>query len=132
MLNGLIPNLRKMMVFLVVYMGGSQMRCKLIAAVVLLVSFQFMPQQSFADVVEDAYRLCATFENTGMSTECKVSGWGSTVDVTIDTNGGEARKICAGLVEMMAEKTRSFAGKWKLRIFSPYSGERPIAVCTLR
>lgn len=105
---------------------------QIVTAIFLITSFQFMPQHSSAEVVEDAYRLCVTFEKTGMSTECKVSGWGSTVDVTIDTNGGEARKICVGVVEMMAKQTRNFAGKWKLRIFSPYSGERPIAVCTLR
>lgn len=99
---------------------------------VLVASMIVLPQVSSADVIDDSYRLCTTFENTGMSTECEVKGRGSTVDVTIDTNGGEARKICAGVVEMMAEQTRSFAGKWKLRIYSPYSGDRPIAVCTLK
>ncbi len=84
------------------------------------------------DAVTDAYRLCETFEKTGMSTVCEVKGWGSTIDVTIDTNGGEARKICTGVVDMTADVTRSFAGNWKLQIFSPYSGEKPIAVCTLR
>jgi hypothetical protein len=85
-----------------------------------------------ADVIDDAYRLCKAMEATGLTTECEVKGWGSTVDVTIDTNGSEGRKICAGVVDMMAKQTRTFAGKWKLRIFSPYSGQRPIAVCTLR
>ncbi len=98
----------------------------------LAASMALSSQVASADVIDDAYRLCTTFENTGLSTECEVKGWGSTVDVTIDTNGVEARKICAGVVDMMAEQTRTFAGKWKLRIFSPYSGERPIAVCTLR
>lgn len=85
-----------------------------------------------ADVIDDAYRLCKAMEATGLTTECEVKGWGSTVDVTIDTNGSEGRKICAGVADMMAKQTRTFAGKWKLRIFSPYSGQRPIAVCTLR
>lgn len=52
--------------------------------------------------------------------------------VTLDTNGAEGRKICAGVVSEMATVTDNFAGKWKLKIFSPYSGSRPIAVCTLR
>jgi hypothetical protein len=85
-----------------------------------------------ADVIDDAYRLCKAMDDTGLATQCEVEGWGSTVDVTIDTNGAEARKICAGVVKVMAKQTRTFAGKWKLRIFSPYSGQRPIAVCTLR
>jgi len=85
-----------------------------------------------ADVIDDAYRLCKSMEGTGLTTQCEVKGWGSTVDVRIDTNGAEARKICAGVADMMAKQTRTFAGKWKLQIFSPYSGDRPIAVCTLR
>lgn len=85
-----------------------------------------------ADVIDDAYRLCKAMEATGLTTECEVKGWGSTVDVTIDTSGSEGRKICAGVADMMAKQTRTFAGKWKLRIFSPFSGQRPIAVCTLR
>jgi len=87
---------------------------------------------AFADVIDDAYRLCKMMEGTGLTTQCEVKGWGSTVDVTIDTDGGEARRICVGVADMMAKKTRTFAGKWKLRIFSPYSGEKPIAVCNLR
>ncbi len=85
-----------------------------------------------ANPVNDAYKVCNAFERTGLTTQCEVSGWNSTIDVTIDTTGAEARKMCPGIVDMVAKLTRSFAGKWKLQIFSPYSGERPIAVCRLR
>ena len=68
-------------------------------------------------------------EATRLATQCWVRGWGRTIDVAIDTNGAEARKICAGIVKLMAEKTRNFAGEWKLQIFSPYSGGKPIAIC---
>jgi hypothetical protein len=85
-----------------------------------------------ADVVDDAYRLCSALERTGLTTECEVKGWGSTVDVRIATSGSEARKICSGVVDMMANQTGSFNGNWKLQIFSPYSGDHPIASCTLR
>src|SRR5437899_2241723 len=70
-------------------------------------------QPARADAVEDAYRLCKAMESSGVTTECTVSGYHSRVDVTIDTNGTEARKICAGVVEQMAQKTRSFNGRWK-------------------
>jgi hypothetical protein len=90
------------------------------------------PEAVGADAVDNAYRLCAAMDKTGLTTECKVSGWGSTVDVRMDTSGAEARKICAGVVDMMAQQKHSFASKWKLRIFSPYSSEHPIAVCTLK
>lgn len=71
-------------------------------------------------------------EGTGLTTECEVSGYHSRVDVTIDTTGFEARKICAGVAEQMAKAGADFQGKWKLRILSPYSGDRAIAVCQLR
>lgn len=86
----------------------------------------------YADAVDDAMRICKVMEATGDSTGCEVKGYGSTVDVTMDTNGAEAKKICLGVADFMAEQTRSFGGEWKLRIFSPYSGEKPIAICTLR
>jgi len=82
--------------------------------------------------VEAAFMLCSAMKNTGLTTECEVKGWGSSVDVRMDTNGEEARKICVGVVKMMAAKTNAFNGKWELRIFSPFSGEHPIASCTLR
>lgn len=83
------------------------------------------------DVIDDAYRLCVAMEATKLTTQCSVSGWNRTIDVTIDTRGSEAREICEGTARLMAEKTRNFAGEWKLQIFSPYSGQRPIATCVL-
>jgi hypothetical protein len=84
------------------------------------------PEAMGADAVDNAYRLCAAMDKTGLT------GWGSTVDVRMDTSGAETRKICAGVVDMMAQQKHSFASKWKLCIFSPYSSEHPIAVCTLK
>lgn len=84
-----------------------------------------------SDVISDAYKLCSAMEATKLTTQCSVSGSNRTVDVTIDTNGSEARKICDGAAKLMAQHTTSFAGQWKLQIFSPYSGKRPIATCGL-
>jgi hypothetical protein len=95
----------------------------------LLLSFAAVAN---ADPVGDAYRLCKAMEGTGVTTKCKVSGFHSRVDVTIDTNGAEARKICAGVVEQMTRVGANFQGKWQLRILSPYSGDKAIAVCGLR
>ena len=113
------------------------MRTKLYLVQFLIVaSTTLSVQVASADAVGDAYGVCIVLEGTGITTGCEVkSATLSTppsVDVTIDTNGSEARKMCVGVADMMAKQTRSFAGKWKLRIFSPYSGQRPIAVCTLR
>ena len=113
------------------------MRSKLyLVQFLIIASTTLSVRVASADAVGDAFGVCAVFEGTGLTTQCEVkSATLSTppsVDVTIDTNGSDARKMCAGVADMMAKQTRSFAGKWKLRIFSPYSGQRPIAVCTLR
>jgi hypothetical protein len=99
-------------------------------AMAAVLSLSVLP--AFANVIDDAYRLCKAMESTNLTMQCEVKGFGSMVDVTIDTNGAEARRICAGVADQMAQLTSSFGGTWKLRIFSPYSGERPIATCTLR
>lgn len=71
----------------------------LLATLIMLIS-----TIAIADVVDDAYRLCGAMEATGLTTECEVRGFGSTVDVTVDTNRSEARQICAGVTDMMAKK----------------------------
>lgn len=85
-----------------------------------------------ADVVDNAYWLCQRLSATGLTTECDVHGWGKTVDVRLDMSSSEARKSCAAVSDMTYKAKRTFAGAWKLRFFSPYSGEHPTAVCNLR
>jgi hypothetical protein len=79
----------------------------------------------------DAYRVCEAMDGTGLTTSCEVKAWGKTIDVRMDTTGAEARKICLGTAKMVSGYTIAFKGEWKLRIFSPYSGDQPIAVCAL-
>lgn len=82
--------------------------------------------------VNNAYGLCRVFDNTGLLSEpCSVSGWHSSVDVKMDTNGAEARKICAGVANMMREQGIRFDSGWKIRIFSPFSGDSTLAQCNL-
>lgn len=85
------------------------------------------------DAFDYAYALCKIVKKTGDVTQCKVNitSDGNSVDATIDTNGDEARKMCSGVVAMMAKKTHAFAGKWQFRIFSPYGQQGPIASCAL-
>jgi hypothetical protein len=100
---------------------------------VAILIFSMSSSWSGATVTDDAYKICAAFDATGLAAGCEVKGGRHTIDAVIDTTGAEARKICAGMVDMVAKQTSSFRGSdWKLRIFSPYSGERPIAVCVLK
>lgn len=87
---------------------------------------------AFSDTVDNAYRLCSTFDDTGFLSEpCDVSGWNQAVDVSIDTDSSEARKICSGVAGIMAQKNIRFDRGWKIRIYSPYSNNNTIATCNL-
>ncbi len=83
------------------------------------------------DVIDDAFILCDAMKANKLTTQCSVVGKNRTIDVTIDIDGAGAREICAGTVRTMAKHTDRFAGEWTLQIFSPYSGQRPIATCVL-
>ena|SRR5688500_7034012 len=85
------------------------------------------------DAVDAAFGLCEIMSITGLVSQCEVQGWGSTVDVRIDTTGVEAIKMCSDTSDVVARSTSGFSGKgWTLQIFSPYSGDRPLARCSLR
>jgi hypothetical protein len=79
--------------------------------------------------VDDAYRVCAAFTGTKLTTECTVHAGARSIDVRIDTSGEEARKMCAGSVEKIGSYTANLHETWKLQIFSPFSGDHPMAVC---
>jgi len=82
-------------------------------------------------VLDDAENICKAV-SAGLATQCAVHVFSDTVDVTIDTDGAEARKICKGIAVEMSKHTNNFTlTDWKLQIFSPYSGEKPIAICNL-
>ena len=81
--------------------------------------------------VDDAFKVCEAMKATGLVSECTVGGLSQMIDVRIDTTGAEARKICAQSSSMITQQSQRFAGNWELRIFSPFSGDHPLAVCTI-
>jgi len=82
--------------------------------------------------VINAYGLCKVFDNTGLlSQPCSISGWNSSVDVKMDTNSTEARQICQGISSMMKDQGVRFDTGWKIRIYSPFSGDNTLAQCSL-
>jgi YbbR domain-containing protein len=82
--------------------------------------------------VDSAYKLCFAFEKTGLASDkCTVSGWGQTVNVTLDMPASEARKFCQELEGIKQGLDLSFRQGWTLKIYSPFSGERSIAYCEL-
>ena len=96
---------------------------------------------AIAEDVEAGYALCAKLQATGYVPECTVNGWNSTVDFRADLSSSVAIDLCAKITgdvvissQFLRARVRddgTLAPKWTLRIFSPYSGEHPLAVCSL-
>jgi len=106
------------------------MLCRMFLALTL--AALVLPGGSRADSVGQAFGVCRVFDRTGLLSEpCSVSGWHSSIDVKIDTSGSEARKICSGVAQMLRQQGIRFDPRWKIRIFSPFSGDSTIAQCAL-
>lgn len=82
--------------------------------------------------VASAYRICQAVDNTGLASEpCSVSGWGSSINIRMDMDSANARTTCAGMVDLAHKENLYFDRGWTIRIYSPYSGDHPIATCSL-
>ncbi|MGO2711569.1 hypothetical protein [Pseudomonas helleri] len=82
--------------------------------------------------VDNAYKLCAVMDRTNLLSEpCSVSGWGSSVNVSMDMSASNARQLCPQIKGMLQTKNITFKDGWTLKISSPYSGEKTIATCPL-
>lgn len=79
---------------------------------------------------DPAQTLCDTFEVTGLLSEpCKIDHLTETISVTLDmATAAEARKVCPTARQIVDFGAGS---GWSLKIFSPYSGDRPLATCRL-
>lgn len=82
--------------------------------------------------VDNAFMLCRVLDGTNMLSEpCDVSGWGSSVDISVDMTSAEARKLCPSIKDMLTKKSITFDKGWTMKIKSPYSGDKTIAICQL-
>jgi hypothetical protein len=82
--------------------------------------------------VTSAYKVCSTFDGTGITSEtCKVSGWDQSVNVRINMVPSEARSLCGQVARKARDLGWDFQSGWKLKIYSPYSGDNTIAFCNL-
>jgi hypothetical protein len=99
----------------------------------LFAHFTQAASASTTGAVENAFRFCAALDQTGLLSEkCSVSGWASSVDISIDTSAIEAHKICATSTDFATRNGIAFDRGWQLRIYSPFSGGKTIAICALR
>lgn len=83
---------------------------------------------------EYAKVICSILESAGATT-CEVNSnifSTSTIEATLATSPTDAAQSCRLIAATTRGKTTAFQGKnWKLLIFSPFSGNRPIAACEL-
>lgn len=83
---------------------------------------------------EFAQVICKAFEQVGATT-CDINSnilSDSTIETTLAISPGNAALTCKDVAASMRAKTNAFDNKnWKILIFSPFSGNRPIAACRL-
>lgn len=81
-----------------------------------------------------AHLICKAFEQSGATT-CDVNSnmlSDSTIETTLATSPASAVATCKDVAASMRAKSNAFQGRnWKILIYSPFSGNRPIASCKL-
>jgi hypothetical protein len=91
-------------------------------------------QPSEPSAYEYAGLICKALEQSGATT-CDVNSnllSTSTIEATLPTTPSSASRTCNELAAIMRSKTKAFEAKeWKILIYSPFSGNRPIASCRL-
>ena len=91
------------------------------------------PVLSEPDAVENAYRVCAKVDETGLASKpCEVSEQSRTVTATLDMSSGVARDLCTQLVDLLWREGIRFPGRqWTLQIASPSSEGDSVVSCNL-
>jgi len=77
--------------------------------------------------INAAFNLCDVLENTKVITQCEISGFSRAINFRVDSTGSEARTICQQIKSM--ESSQALKNRWSINIYSPFSGEHPIATC---
>ncbi|WP_417224303.1 SHOCT domain-containing protein [Amphritea sp.] len=82
--------------------------------------------------VESAYKLCHAIEESGLSTaECEFSVLTFSVEARMNVSSSTAAKLCIMMSDTMKKNGYNFQPGWKLKIYSPFSGDNTIALCNL-
>lgn len=85
-----------------------------------------------AATANETDRLCKAAIGTGFAKRCSVNNLDSTVGIVADTDDDQkARTLCADIADKMKPAAAGLPDEWKLQIFSPYRGDKPLAACFL-
>jgi hypothetical protein len=105
------------------------MTCFLKTRAGLFLGVALLSNTARADAIDDAARTCQAVDATGVASEpCSYSAFA--IRISLDTTGSEAVKICKGMADEI-RKVAAFPPGWKLYIYSPFSGDKTLAVCSL-
>ena len=92
------------------------------------------PTQAQPGAYDYARLICKAFEQSGATT-CEINSnilSDSTIETTLATTPASAAATCKDVAASIRAKTNAFQEKnWRILIFSPFSGNRPIANCKL-
>lgn len=82
-----------------------------------------------------AHVLCDLLRQRGAASECKVDSHiltTSTIDITTNESPRTAWSTCVTMAAELRKAAPDFRAKnWQIRLFSPFSGARPIASCDI-
>jgi len=98
---------------------------------IVAIAFTVVSQFSIGDEVDDAQRVCTVIESMGAAVECQINGSERAVEVTSSENVADATQFCNSFSGMTAVLSQTLSSDWKMRIFTPQSGDTPAAVCDL-
>ena len=81
--------------------------------------------------LDAAHAVCFLAARTRYKPGCEVDGFESRIDLTMRLDRTEAGKVCRGMADIVADKTKLFRGLgWKIRVLAPRSGSAaPLAAC---
>jgi hypothetical protein len=81
-------------------------------------------------VLEAATDMCRLISRSRFVHQCDVTGWLSSIDVTIPLQGQDADNACRHTRNFVSEHTDAFKGKdWRVRIISPLKSNGATATC---
>ena len=87
--------------------------------------------QRAPEVTDHALAVCNSLKNTG-ATECELSVFSQAIDARINVSAADAGTLCTGIAGLVRKQTTAFNGTaWQIRIFSPFSGDHPLASCSI-
>ena len=80
--------------------------------------------------IQSANEICAAFKGSELTTGCSLDIEQQTINIVMDLNTPTSQEVCSQAVSNMS-KFYPEQQQWILKIFSPFSGDIPLASCLI-